>query len=86
MDIRTLPVSVIFKWGCYGSSGHSRYKQRWTEEHDTHDDSYMQLPARKKSSFSKDVVSLLEDPSFLICTVDSSSDENEDSNVESDDD
>ncbi|KAF2905648.1 hypothetical protein ILUMI_00526 [Ignelater luminosus] len=37
MDISALPILVIFKWGCDGSSGHSR----WTEEHDTHDDSYI---------------------------------------------
>lgn len=35
--VSTSPLSVIFKWGCDGSSGHSRYKQKWTEEHDTHD-------------------------------------------------
>ncbi|KAF2892973.1 hypothetical protein ILUMI_13199, partial [Ignelater luminosus] len=41
MDESTLPATVIFKWDCDRSSGHSRYKQRWTEEHDTHDDSNM---------------------------------------------
>ncbi|KAF2904216.1 hypothetical protein ILUMI_01964 [Ignelater luminosus] len=37
------------------------------------------LPQRINNE--QDVVSLLEDPSFLICTVDSSSDENEDSKI-----
>ena len=36
-NIITSPLTLIFKWGCDRSSGHSRYKQKWAEQQDMHD-------------------------------------------------